>query len=174
MTRSQLAAPVASALLLLAACQQKEENSFEVSGTFPDAAGKTVYLEEVRFDRTNPLIVDSIKAGKKGDFRLSGSRVEENLYLVQLAGANAPLATLINDADHITVKADSTKPQVPYSVSGSPASSALAGYMARNNSELSGIYAFTRQQDSLRQQGVSDSLTGSVRTQRAAAADALR
>ncbi|RYD95171.1 MAG: DUF4369 domain-containing protein, partial [Sphingobacteriales bacterium] len=162
------------ALFLLAACHSETSNGFTVDGTYKSAHGATVYLEETTFNSTNPVIVDSVKADAKDHFELKGKRLEENLYLLRIAGANAPFATLINDADHIQVAADPANQQRPFTVEGSPASRQLTANIDATNSHLSTLVAFARQRDSLQRAGVADSLLGGLQRQQAEAATAFK
>lgn len=161
-------------LLLLAACHGENNNGFTVDGTYKGAHGATIYLEETTFNSNRPVIVDSVKADGKDHFTLHGKRVEENLYLLRVAGAGDPFATLINDADHIRVSADPGNTDRPFAVEGSPASTALGAHIDSNNHYLSTLVAYARQRDSLQRAGVADSLLGGLDRQQKASATSFK
>jgi peroxiredoxin len=162
------------ALLLIAACQSKENSSFEVDGTMKGAKGATIYLEETSFNMANPVIVDSVKADAKDHFHLKGKRVEETLYLLRIAGNQQPFATLINDAASIKVDADPKNATQPFTVSGSPASAQMKDFNYATNEYLSKLVALAKQIDSLARAGVSDSAARPVLDQQHTTAAAFK
>ena len=161
-------------LVLLAACQSGNSGGFTVDGTYKGAHGATIYLEETNYNSASPVIVDSAKADDKDHFTLKGKRVEETQYLLRVAGASAPFATLINDAAHIRVSAEAPPSEHPFTVEGSPASKTLTDLLDSNNRHLSTLVAFARQRDSLRRAGVADSLLGGLDRQQQEAATAFK
>ncbi|RYY41124.1 MAG: AhpC/TSA family protein [Chitinophagaceae bacterium] len=161
-------------LLILAACQPESSNGFTVDGTYKGANGATIYLEETNLNSSSPVIVDSVKADAKDHFTLKGKRVEENLYLLRIAGKQEPFATLINDADHVQVSADPANATRPFTLEGSDANRALITHIDSTNHHLSTLVAFARQRDSLGRAGVSDSLLQPFFTQQHAAATAFK
>jgi peroxiredoxin len=154
--QTKIMLPVA-ALLLAAACQQKNDDGFAVEGSLKGASGQTIYLEEAALNNPNPVIVDSAKTDSKGRFRLRGNRVEENLYLLRAAGAELPFARVVNDAASVKVEAEGPS-AVTYKVQGSPASEDLLRFSDSSNIKLSTIEAIATQHDSLLASGRSDSL----------------
>ena len=112
----------ASALVLLAACDKKEGNTFEVEGTVKNATATTVYLEEATINNMQPVIVDSATVNKDGSFSLNTTSKEESIFLLRFNNQPNPFASLINDSRKITIKADVLNPSDIYTVQGSPAS----------------------------------------------------
>jgi peroxiredoxin len=165
-----LAFPV---LLLIFSCNGKDDNEFVVEGKIKDAAG-TVYLEKTLMDRIQPIIVDSAKIGKDGYYKLAAENTEENLYNLRFGNLRYPFANVVNDAQHITVNADLNNDDDPYTVTGSPASAKLKQYLGESNRQLSTIYAYSVQLDTMRNQGYPDSLLKTVRATRTQSTDSFR
>lgn len=142
-------------LLLFVACEKRDSNKFTVKGKIEGAAADVIFLEEASLGSAQPIIVDSARLGKDGSFELSTAAKEENLYVLRLTQQVAPIATIINDASEIELRADLKNLEHPYSVEGSPASKALVDYLASSNTQLTAIYNMSVRLDSLRQPGTA-------------------
>ena len=164
---------IAAVAALLFSCSSKNDNEFVVEGKIKDAAG-VVYLEKTLMDRMQPIIVDSTRTGKDGFFRLAAENTEENLYTLRFGNTPYPFAYLVNDAAYIKVNADLNNEENNYTVSGSNGSSQLKTFLTESNKQLSNIYAFSVQLDSMRNQGHPDSLKNVVRASRKQATDNYR
>lgn len=151
-------------LFLAAGCQHKDNNQFTVEGKLAHGEG-TVYLEQVSL-QSNPIIVDSAKLDKDGAFKLTTANSEENLYSLRLKTPDALIGYVVNDAPYITLQADVNKLNSIYALRGSPASQSLADFLKRSNEQLSTIYAYSVQMDSLSKKAVPDSLMHTVAEQR--------
>jgi peroxiredoxin len=160
-------------LFLLLSCNGNNENEFVVEGKIKDAAG-TIYLEKTLMDRIQPIIVDSATIGKNGHYKLAAENTEENLYNLRFGNLRYPFANVVNDAAHITVNADLNNDEEPYTVTGSPASAKLKEYLKESNRQLSTIYAYSVQLDTMRNQAYPDSLLKTVRATRALATDSFK
>jgi peroxiredoxin len=171
--RMQIKPMLPAALLLLAACQQKDDKGFTLDGTLKGAAGQKVYLEEAGLNSQQPVVVDSAKTDAKGQFTLHGNRVEENLYLLRQAGALNPFASFVNDAAQIKIAVDPAAAH-PLSIHGSEGSSRLNAYTEESNGQLSKLSALAKQRDSLRSAGVADSLLGPIGAQQSQVATGFR
>jgi peroxiredoxin len=167
--------PAIICLATLIACDsQKENNEFTVKGTIKNANADVVYLEEAAIGGTQPVIVDSAKLDKNGGFELSTIANEENLYVLRLTQQMNPIATVINDAKTVTVNADLSNLEQPYTVKGSKASETLVEYVKKSNEQLSLIYSLGMRRDSLRQAGTPDSVLVPVVQQQQQAANSFK
>jgi peroxiredoxin len=151
-----------SMLLFFIACKQKATNEFVIDGTIKNATVDVIFLEEASLTNTQPVIVDSAVIKKDGSFELSTIATEENLYVLRLTQESNPVATLINDSRHITVEADLTNEEKPYSVKGSAASKALVDYLLNSNKKLAAIYNTSIQLDSLQKTQGNDSAVNAM------------
>ncbi len=142
-------------LSLFVACENRDSNTFTVKGKIEGATADVIFLEEASLGSSQPIIVDSAHLGKDGSFELSTAAKEENLYVLRLTQQVAPIATIINDASEIELRADLKNGEQPYSVKGSPASKALVDYLASSNTQLTEIYNMSVKLDSLRQPGAA-------------------
>src|SRR5438309_2307498 len=113
---------LASVLLLtLWSCSSTEKTGFTVEGNLAHAPQGWLYLETNGTNNANPVIVDSAKLGKDGDFKLSANSTSEALYSLRTAENPYPFLVLVNDTRQINLKADLAQPG-NYTVSGSRAS----------------------------------------------------
>jgi peroxiredoxin len=156
--------------LVIFSCNNERDNEFVVEGRIKDAAG-TVYLEKTLMDKIQPIIVDSTTVGKDGYFKLAAENTEENLYNLRFSNMPYPFAFVINDEKHITVNADISNHEEQYTATGSPATTSLKEFVKESNKQLSGIYAYSVQLDSMRNQAYPDSLRSVVKSARTAATD---
>jgi peroxiredoxin len=167
--------PAIICLATLIACDnQKENNEFTVKGTIKNANADVVFLEEAAIGGTQPVIVDSAKLDKNGGFELSTIANEENLYVLRLTQQMNPIATVINDEKTVTVNADLSNTEQPYTVKGSKASQTLVDYVKKSNEQLSLIYGLGMRRDSLRQTGTPDSSLAPIINQHQQAANAFK
>jgi peroxiredoxin len=156
--------------LLMISCNNNRDNEFVVEGKIKDAAG-IVYLEKTLMDKIQPIIVDSTAVGKDGYFKLSAENTEENLYNLRFSNMPYPFAFVINDEKHITVNADISNHEEMYTATGSPATNSLKEFVKESNKQLSEIYAYGVQLDSMRNQGYPDSLRNVVKASRTASTE---
>lgn len=154
------------AAFLFLSCNDSGTKSFTVSGTIKNAPADLIFLEEAALGSNQPVIVDSARIGKDGQFSLTTNGKEESLYVLRITQEVNPIATLINDSKQITINADLTNTEQLYSVKGSEASQALVDYLTRSNKELSAIYLLAVQLDSMRKQEGTDSLALATLNQR--------
>jgi peroxiredoxin len=154
-------------------CNSKTDNEFVVEGKIKDASG-TVYLEKTLMDKVQPIIVDSGTVAKDGYFKLAAENTEENFYNLRFSNMQYPFAFVINDEKHVTVNADINNHDQLYSVTGSSASTSLKDFMTESNKQLSEIYAYSVQLDSMRNQGYPDSLRNVVKASRSGATNKFK
>jgi len=110
------------AIVSLAACSQKKYGAFVVDGTVKNATGKKVYLQEIPFMGTNPVLLDSAELDKKGGFTLRAMGKEEGIYRFIIE--NGPAVFVINDSKHISLDVD-VKNFRAYKTKGSDATESL-------------------------------------------------
>ncbi len=157
--------------VLFAGCNNTNDKGFTVNGKIKGATADLIFLEEASLGSMQPVIVDSARLQKDGSFTLHALSKEENLYVLRLTQQINPVATIINDSKEITVEADITNAEKPYTVKGSPASQSLVDYLSTSNTQLSHIYNMSRQLDSLRQPTAMDSSVLALQMKRDAAAN---
>ena len=111
------------AVVLLAGCKDKSVNgtmSFEIKGTFENAAGKTLYIEEMTPDN-GAQFLDSITCDKNGNFSYKATMNYQTFY--NLHGSEYDYIVLLpNDGEKITLSGDCTNLGTTYRVNGSPES----------------------------------------------------
>ena len=156
---------IAAAALLFSACNNNGQDAYTVKGNIKNNEATTIYLEEATPTQAQPVIVDSATIEKDGDYKLKTLSKGEALYSLRLANNRYPFASFINDTESITVDADFSNPQDPYTVKGSPASEALKGYLSNLGSRLDALHqikfpsdtmSYTRpQRDSIRAATIS-------------------
>ncbi len=149
-------------LLSLVACSDKVEDRFVIKGTIKNAFSDYIYLEEASLTNAQPLIVDSSRIGKDGEFQLSTIAAEENIYLLRLPGYPNPMATVVNDREAVTVNIDLENQKKPYTVRGSPASEKLSDFFYSSNEKLAAIYKMGKAADSLKTAGAVDTVVGAA------------
>jgi peroxiredoxin len=154
-----------SICLLLFACNQKGNKSFEVKGHIKNTEAKTVYLEETSLINFQPLIVDSALLDKDGSFKVTSVPKEETVYSLRLSNRKIPLLSVVNDTQSITVEADAAS-QLPYAytVQGSEASSALKDYLTNSNTRVQHIELLAASVDSIQRAHAPDSISTAMNT----------
>jgi len=110
------------AIASLAACSQKKYGAFVVDGTVKNATGKKVYLQEIPFQGSNPVLLDSAELDKKGGFTLRAMGKEEGIY--RFIMENGPAVFVVNDSKHISLDID-VKNFRAYKTKGSDATESL-------------------------------------------------
>jgi peroxiredoxin len=104
-------------VFLLAGCDRPRKA--EISGVITNAAGRTIYLEELMVASLRP--VDSVKVGKSGEFSFRHHVGIPTFFLLKLSENNF-VTLLIDSAEVIKVKADALNFAREYLVDGSPGS----------------------------------------------------
>jgi peroxiredoxin len=160
-------------LILLFACNNNKQSSFEVEGTIKNSGAQTVYLEEASIGSFRPVIVDSAKLDKNGKFQMDALSKEETIYNLRLDENVYPFVSLINDSKHITINADLQGKEI-YTVKGSRASEQLKEFLANSGEKLRSVYNTNRTIDSLQKAAVGDSIVGLQVAERSRAANELK
>lgn len=154
---------VTGLFLIIGSCKEKSNGVFTVAGTIKNAPNNKVYLKELPFGGTNPIVVDSATL-QNGKFELNTNTLEEGLYSIGFETfPNAVL--LINDAKKIEVNLDFNNFK-NYATKGSKATAALhelfSGYEKNYNNLEEKIMCL----DSLQEKKAGDSLVTIARIQK--------
>ncbi len=132
-----------------------------INGTIKSTTAKTIYLEEIPFTGSAPIIIDSSAIGENGSFLFETNTTQESLYSLRTAQNMYPVAIVIGDADNISVNADPANQQQPYTVSGSKASESLVEFDRHLSTKAMKIYQLSIEMDSLSRRRVEDATTNS-------------
>jgi peroxiredoxin len=144
-------------LPLFFSCYGNKDENFNIKGTLKNAGASLVYLEETTSSGA-PVILDSAKLEKDGDFILSTEIKDDRLYNLRLNSQPYPFVSLINDSKDITVEADFNKQQDFYTVKGSDASEQLRTYVQTLNVKLSELGKSSQELVQLSQNKAPDSV----------------
>ena len=105
-------------LALLFSCSKK--NEFVIEGKITNAAGKYLYLDELKLMANHT--VDSVKINKNGEFRFKGKVLFPTFYLLKLSENNF-ITLLVDTVEKVQVFADAANFSREYVVAGSDGSS---------------------------------------------------
>lgn len=117
----------------------KKHDGYVVKGKITNAAGKYVYLEELKVASSIP--VDSIKLGKDGTFKFEGKISYPNFYLLSL-NKNNFITLLVDTVEKISVYGDAANFSRDYVVEGSTGSALvqqLNNMLARTKHKIDSI-----------------------------------
>ncbi|NCI47594.1 TlpA disulfide reductase family protein [Sediminibacterium soli] len=145
----------ALALISITACKQKGGGDFTVSGKIRNPPSQKIFLQEIPFDRQQPVILDSGSIASNGTFSLHALAKEEGLYRVVVE--NGPDVLLVNDAKDIKLEMDVNHYR-SYKVTGSAATGQLHDLFEQYRVKDSVLYLAFMQLDTLHKQNASDSL----------------
>ncbi|MBU6262551.1 MAG: TlpA family protein disulfide reductase [Bacteroidetes bacterium] len=113
---------------ILVACAEKKYGGFTVSGKVSHAGSQKIYLQELPFAGSEPLILDSATLKENGKFELRATALEEGLYRLTLE--RGPEVLIINDEKSIRVTLDVNHPRA-YEIESSEASKSLQTLFAK-------------------------------------------
>lgn len=147
------------AVAVIACGGDKVVKKFEVNGNIHNSNSNTVYLEEVHFNGSQPVIIDSSAIAQDGSFQFQVSSNEEGLYSLRTAGQMFPVALIINDAPKITLNADVKNATESYNIKGSTASEQLIEYDRNISNRAMTIFQMATHLDSLAKRRIEDSTT---------------
>jgi len=136
-------------ILAVASCTSKSGTSFTVEGTIKNSNVQMVYLEQNLANSERPLIVDSSKVDKDGQFKLTTTTKEEGLYSLRAGNAELPFAVLVNDSKKVKINADLSNLQNIYTVSGSKASEELVRFDKMVGQQLEVLSKYSQHYDSV-------------------------
>ena len=143
------------AVSILFGCTEKKYGGFTVSGKVSNAGSQKIYLQELPFAGSEPLILDSATLQANGKFELSATALEEGLYRLSLE--RGPEVLLINDEKSIRVNIDVNQPR-NYSIESSDASKSLQNLFAKYSAADSSLMVVFNALESAQQQSGNDSL----------------
>lgn len=136
---------------MFSACSnERNDNSFAVSGTLKNTTAKVVYIDEINNSSGETIVKDSTGIDTKGEFSLKVKTKTEGVYNLRLKDDVAHFATVINDASKIKLDADFKKQFDFYTVSGSKASKSIQEYLAKLNEIQREKFNYLVQLDSIR------------------------
>ena len=143
------------AVTILIGCAEKKYGGFTVSGKVKNGGSQKIYLQELPFAGSEPLILDSATLQENGKFELRATALEEGLYRLSLE--KGPEVLLINDEKSIRVNIDVNQPK-KYEIEASDASKSLQTLFAKYSVADSSLMVVFNTLESLKQQSGSDSL----------------
>lgn len=143
------------AATILIGCAEKKYGGFTVSGKVKNGGSQKIYLQELPFAGSEPLILDSATLQENGKFELRATALEEGLYRLSLE--RGPEVLLINDEKSIRVNIDVNQPK-KYEIEVSDASKSLQTLFAKYSVADSSLMVVFNSLESLKQQSGSDSL----------------
>ena len=143
------------AVSILFGCAEKKYGGFTVSGKVSNAGSQKIYLQELPFAGSEPLILDSATLQANGKFELRATALEEGLYRLSLE--RGPEVLLINDEKSIRVNIDVNKPRF-YEIEDSDASKSLQTLFAKYSAADSSLMVVFNTLESVQQQSGNDSL----------------
>ena len=143
------------AATIIFGCTQKKYGDFTVSGKVSNGGSQKIYLQELPFAGSEPLILDSATLQANGKFELSATALEEGLYRLSLE--RGPEVLLINDEKSMRVNIDVNKPR-NYEIEDSEASKSLQALFATYSTADSSLMVVFNALESAQQQSGNDSL----------------
>jgi thiol-disulfide isomerase/thioredoxin len=143
------------AVTILFGCTEKKYGGFTVSGKVSNAGSQKIYLQELPFAGSEPLILDSATLQANGKFELKATALEEGLYRLSLE--RGPEVLLINDEKRIYINIDFNQPK-NYTIESSDASKSLQTLFATYSKADSSLMVVFNALESTQQQSGNDSL----------------
>lgn len=143
------------AATILFGCAEKKYGGFTVSGKVSNGGSQKIYLQELPFAGSEPLILDSATLQANGKFELRATALEEGLYRLSLE--RGPEVLLINDDNNIRVNIDVNQPK-NYEIDASDASKSLQNLFAKYSVADSSLMVVFNTLENVKQQSGSDSL----------------
>lgn len=153
--------------IALHSCNGKKSNKmFEISGSITNNTASMIYLEEIPMTTMQRMVVDSATISKEGKYKLSAPAKDEKVYNLRLDQNEFPLASVINDAQKITLDVVFSKENKifaeSYDVKGSAASTKMKEFITEFNKNLQSIFINSQKADSLSKIKGSDSLLKNI------------
>ena len=147
-----------TAIVLFASCNQEDGKLFSVTGIIKNRTAQKIYLEVSPSTSMQRLIVDSAILDTDGKFSLKTKAKDEEVYNLRLDDDIYPFASLINDAEKLTVAADYQNENDFYTVTGSPYSKAIKDYLDKSGELIRDAYRLGKTTDSLKKNNSADSM----------------
>ncbi len=150
------------AVTILFGCTEKKYGGFTVSGKVSNGGTQKIYLQELPFAGSEPLILDSATLKENGKFELRATALEEGLYRLSLE--RGPEVLLVNDKKSIRINIDVNQPR-NYEIEESEASKSLQTLFAKYSVADSILLLAINKLDNAQQAG-SDSLLQVLKNER--------
>jgi thiol-disulfide isomerase/thioredoxin len=148
---------------ILMGCSEKKYGGFTVSGKVSHTGAQKIYLQELPFAGSEPLILDSATLKENGKFELRATALEEGLYRLTLE--RGPEVLVINDEKSIRVNIDVNQPRA-YEIESSEASKSLQTLFAKYSVADSTLMITFNNLDKAQQQTGNDSLLQLLKKER--------
>jgi len=150
------------AVTILFGCTEKKYGGFTVSGKVSNGGSQKIYLQELPFAGSEPLILDSATLKENGKFELQATALEEGLYRLSLE--RGPEVLLVNDKKSIRINIDVNQPR-NYEIEESEASKSLQTLFSKYSVADSILLLTINKLDNAQKSG-SDSLLQGLKNER--------
>jgi len=150
------------AVTILLGCTEKKYGGFTVSGKVSNGGSQKIYLQELPFAGSEPLILDSATLKENGKFELRATALEEGLYRLSLE--RGPEVLLVNDKKSIRINIDVNQPR-NYEIEESEASKSLQTLFSKYSVADSILLLTINKLDNAQKSG-SDSLLQGLKNMR--------
>jgi len=150
------------AVTILLGCTEKKYGGFTVSGKVSNGGSQKIYLQELPFAGSEPLILDSATLKENGKFELQATALEEGLYRLSLE--RGPEVLLVNDKKSIRINIDVNQPR-NYEIEESEASKSLQTLFSKYSVADSILLLTINKLDNAQKSG-SDSLLQGLKNMR--------
>ena len=150
------------AVTILLGCTEKKYGGFTVSGKVSNGGSQKIYLQELPFAGSEPLILDSATLKENGKFELQATALEEGLYRLSLE--RGPEVLLVNDKKSIRINIDVNQPR-NYEIEESEASKSLQTLFSKYSVADSILLLTINKLDNAQKSG-SDSLLQGLKNER--------
>ena len=150
------------AVTILFGCTEKKYGGFTVSGKVSNGGSQKIYLQELPFAGSEPLILDSATLKENGKFELRATALEEGLYRLSLE--RGPEVLLVNDKKSIRINIDVNQPR-NYEIEESEASKSLQTLFSKYSVADSILLLTINKLDNAQKSG-SDSLLQGLKNMR--------
>ncbi len=149
------------AVVLFAACKQKDNGAFVVSGKIEHSGPALVYLQELPLDGSAPVIVDSAMLSSNGNYELRSIAKDQGLYFVGVQ--NGPQAIFINDNGQIRINLNAQNFRNPQ-IEGSDATKNLYAFINSYLEKDSAVRSTYKEANTIQNQPGSDSAFAVLQT----------
>lgn len=134
---------------------ESQADGFVIKGKISDAAGKTVYLDEL--SASTPVAIDSAVIAEDGTYKLGGFTTFENFYMLRFNEKNF-IYVVADSVDVITVNGEFNNFQDSYTVEGSLASETIKEVNSHINSAYEQLNVLTKEMQESKGQENFDSI----------------
>ncbi len=138
-------------------CNQKSENgTFNVHGDLKNIENQKIYLEQLFFSQTNPLVLDTAEI-KDGKFVIGAKGSEEGLYRLRFEKQQTGYL-FINDSPEINFKADAKDFSLQGPDFNTAANKSFKNFLIEIDNKQKGLERLSAEIDSLKKTIKSDSI----------------